>query len=423
MKRIFLTAVVAMFAFAANAQVTFDYLKAADDYYKKGNYISAAEYYEKYLGKKGGFRQDAYDPYTVQSLSKEQRTAVSNKQQAIYNLAESYRLLNYYVKAEPYQQQATSFDKTKYPLSKYKYGKTLRALEKFSEADSAFTSFLADYTTEDDYSKDAKRELANLKFRETQLAKSDLKLYTVNKAGDGLNSDGGSYAPVWMNNNTLLFTSTRGDSAAAKNKVHTNRVYQASYNNGVMGDISKVGIAEPANMHQGVVSITPNGNTIFVTRWMMTPDGKKTAAIYSSNKTSGAWSEPTKLDSVINATGYNAQEPFVMPDGKNMIFSSNREGGLGGFDLWSAPLDANGNAGTPVNLGATINTANDERGPYYHALSNSLVFSSNGRVGMGGFDFYQSKGSLGSWGAVENLGYPLNSSKDDIYFVSKGKAF
>jgi len=152
----------------------------------------------------------------------------------------------------------------------------------------------------------------------------------------------------------------------------------------------------------------------------MTKEGKKTASLYQTTKTeAGAWSEPTALEA-INAVGGNNQQPFVTADGQYLLFSSDRAGGQGGFDIWYAPI-GEGKVGEPVNMGTAINTPADEQAPYYHAASQTLVFSSNGRVGMGGFDLYQTKGSINTnWSAVKNLGYPVNSEKDDIYFASKG---
>jgi outer membrane protein OmpA-like peptidoglycan-associated protein len=111
-----------------------------------------------------------------------------------------------------------------------------------------------------------------------------------------------------------------------------------------------------------------------------------------------------------------------MADGKTLLFSSDKPGGSGGFDLWYATLDGDGKPEKAVNLGASINTINDEQAPYYHAASGTLVFSCNGRIGMGGFDFFYSKGMPDAWATPENFGYPVNSIKDDIYFASRGSA-
>jgi outer membrane protein OmpA-like peptidoglycan-associated protein len=111
-----------------------------------------------------------------------------------------------------------------------------------------------------------------------------------------------------------------------------------------------------------------------------------------------------------------------MPDGKHILFSSDRPGGAGGFDLWMADLDANGNPTNITNMGSGVNTMYDEQAPSYHAASNTFVFSSNGRVGMGGFDFYYSKGPINSLSEPKNFGHPVNSVKDDLYFTSRGSA-
>ena len=119
--------------------------------------------------------------------------------------------------------------------------------------------------------------------------------------------------------------------------------------------------------------------------------------------------------------GANTQQPSITPDGKYLIFSSDRSGGEGGFDLWYTEL-SDGKTGSAINMGNTINTPYDEQAAFYHEPSQSLIFSSNGRIGMGGFDFFQSKGTMGNWKMPENLGYPVNSVKDDIYFTSRGTA-
>lgn len=422
MRKLLFISFISFFSLASSAQVIYDYLKAADAYFDKGDYNSAAIYYEKYLGTgKTKIKGEEYDPYTVKALTKQQKIAVSNKQQAIFKLAESYRHLNFHVKAEPYYAQAAKFDSSLFPLANYWHGKSLRALEKYADAEIAFNKYISINAAGGKYVEDAKREIKNLQFIQQQLAKKDLDLYKANKTAV-VNGEGANYAPVKVNANTIWFTSTRSDSGAAKNNVHNNKVYVASYSDGVLNTVKKANL--PAtNQHQGVVSVTPDGNTVFLTRWTIAA-GKKIATLYASKKSGDNWSEPTLLDNSVNVDGASVQQPFVMPDGKQLLYASDRKDGLGGFDIWCVDLDATGNPvnGTSKNLGAPINTSYDEQAPYYHVQSGSLVFSSNGNVGMGGYDFFQSKGTLGNWSTPENLGYPLNSVKDDLYFTSNGNA-
>lgn len=418
MKKLLLILLVAGSVKTASSQFVYDYLKAADNYFLKEDYSSAANYYEKYFEENPALTEDEFNPYKPQNSAVKRTAEPQNKEQSMYRLAESYRMLNYPAKAAPYYKKVMDMAKKQYPLAQYYYGTQLRALAKYPEAEQELTGFLSTYKTNDEYKKNAGREIENLKYIQQQLQKKDLKYYTIKKAPGELNTTGASYAPTWLNSNTLLFTSTRPLDSAAKHK-YSNRVFQAVYTGGVVSNITKADLSQDKDIHQGVVTVTPDGNTMFLTRWSV-EGNKKESAIYTSKRNGDKWSDPDKLNG-INADGANTQQPFVTADGKYLMFSSNRAGGQGGYDLYYAPLE-NGNPGTPLNMGTVINTEYDEQAPFYHEASKSLIFSTNGRVGMGGYDFFQSKGTIGNWATPVNLGYPVNSVKEDMYFVSRGSA-
>ena len=418
MKKYFVTASAALALTIVQAQFAYDYQRAANDYYAKGDYHSATVYYEKYLADGKGKGGPTYDPYTIQNMSKQEKAVMISKQQSVYNLAESYRLLNFHVKAEPHYKEAIGFDKTAFPLAKFRYATTLRALQKFEDAEKYFKEFLAEYTSDDTYRETAQREVNNIDFIKAQLNRGDISLFTVKKAVPPINTTGASYAPVLMNN-TFLFTSTRPDSNAVKNNIYINRIYSGDVKGTEVENIDRLAIPQANDIHQGAVSFSANGNIIYLTRWTISGNQKKTA-IYSSRKNGKGWDEPVKLEEIINTPGANTQQPFVA--GNILYYASDKSGSLGGFDLWYATLDASGTPSNPQNLGSAINTKYDEQAPYYHTVSGTLVFSTNGRVGMGGYDFFSSKGSAGSWSEPVNLGHPVNSVKDDIYFTSKGAA-
>lgn len=419
MNKLFITGTLVLAMASAKAQFVFDYLKAADNYYKQADYYSASQYYEKYLGLNGAKNQDGYNPYAI-AIKDPKSKKPEGRQPALYHLAESYRQLNYPVKAAAYYKQVIAMDSTRYPLARYHYAVSLRTLQQYGEAEKQFNYFLDEYKSEDSYTSATRKEVLNLRFIQSQLVKKDLKRYSVHKMGAPLNTQGASYAPVWVADNILLYTSTKPDSAAAKNQFFANRIYQAVYTDSVNLSVSLSDLPQTAG-HQGAVSFMPDGNGVFFTRWTI-KDGKKMSAIYSSHKGSKGWSAPILIDSMVNAPAYNAQQPFVMEGGKYLLYSSDKPGGFGGFDIWKAELDSNGAVVSTTNLGETINTADDEQAPYYHAATGTLVFSTNGRIGMGGFDFFYSKDNAGAWSTPVNFGYPVNSVKDDIYFVSRGGA-
>lgn len=417
MKKIFFTAALLGAVLAGKAQFAYNYLKAADYYFRNADYNSAAQYYEKYLaGNRSIVSNAVYKPYNTQQVASTKQLPVSSEHQAIYKLAESYRLLHDYSKAVPWYAEAMEFEKSAYPLAPYYYAVSLRALSRYELAEKAFSYFLDTYQTEDKYRDDAKRELQNLHFIIVQLARPDLSQYTIEKGNSTLNPEGANYAPVWLGDTLLLFTSTRPDNSAAKNHVFTNRVYGAKFSGTVPDSISRLSLPQPKNEEQGVISITPDGNTLFLTRWVK----NKKAAIYSSHKNGDNWSDPVLLDSTVNVAGFSAQQPFVTADGKRLLYASDRPGGEGGLDIWEAQLNGDGTPFFTKNLGPVVNTASNEQAPYHHAASGLLVFSTDGRVGMGGYDFFYSKDSAGGYTTPVNFGYPVNSVKDDIYFTSKG---
>jgi outer membrane protein OmpA-like peptidoglycan-associated protein len=418
MKKITLIFAVLLSIGSLRAQYVYEYLKAADSYFEKGDHASAAVYYEKYFasGESGNTKQ--FSPYIPQSASSKKTASENENLEATYRMAESYRMLNFPAKAEPNYRKVMS-DRSRFPLAEYYYAMMLRALQKYPEAEQHFRNFLAGHKTGDNFRREAERELKNLDFIKAQLARTDTRYYTLSKATQ-LNSTGASYAPAWKGS-TLLFTSTRPLDSTSKENKYVNRLYEAAFSEGIVSGINLSSIKQENDVHQAIAGVTPDGNTIYLTRWKNKSKEDREVEIYTSSWSGSGWSEPKKIDGDLNVDGADVMEPFITSDGKYLIYSSNRAGGKGGYDLWYAEL-VNGKPGTSKNMGATINTSYDERAPFYHAASQTLVFSSNGRIGMGGYDFFQSRGSIGSWAEPMNLGHPVNSVRDDIYFTSRGGA-
>ncbi|RXK86534.1 OmpA family protein [Filimonas effusa] len=391
------------------AQYVANYKKAADDYYAKGDFNSAATYYEKYIGLhpsvKGG-----YEPYIIQKQAAAVKKGAGSME-IRYRLAESYRNLTYYANAEKAYQQIVEEAPAQYPLARYWYAVCLRANGKYAEAKQQQQQFLSSYNGEEAYKKLAKQEIENCGFIEQSLAAAD-KHTTIQKYDSAVNKEGASYAAAWVDGNTLAYTSTRG--------TYTNQLYTAPVANNVIGAAAVLQFPGTNFDQQGVATFSADGKRIYFTAWEVAADGKKTSVLYSSEKRGNTWSKPALLNVTINAKGYSARQPQVTADGAYLLFASDMPGGNGKFDIWYAPLDAKGVAGKAVNAGSQVNTAEDEQAPFYHQASETLVFAANGRTGMGGFDLFASKGKIGgSWEAPVNLGAPVNSVKDDIYFTNQ----
>ncbi|MBC7885459.1 MAG: hypothetical protein H7X99_08280, partial [Saprospiraceae bacterium] len=143
--------------------------------------------------------------------------------------------------------------------------------------------------------------------------------------------------------------------------------------------------------------------------------------IYSSTMDeSGTLSNEIRLPDPINIPGSTSTHPHISKDkstGKDILyFVSDRQGGLGGLDIWYTIIDPKFGFSEPVNL-KEINTAFNEITPFYNILTDFLIFSSDGREGLGGYDFYKSGKINDAFGSVVGLGVPYNSSYNDIYYA------
>lgn len=166
------------------------------------------------------------------------------------------------------------------------------------------------------------------------------------------------------------------------------------------------------------LSLSADGTQMLLYRndWM---DGGvldfKQGTIYISQKKGSKWGPVTKISSTINSASWESHA-CISPDGSRIYFTSERKGGLGGLDIWYSDRKGKGWADA-VNLGATINTPYDEETPFILADGKTLFFSSEGHFNMGGFDIFSAKMlDNGSWSEPVNVGYPINTTKDDLFY-------
>jgi hypothetical protein len=158
-------------------------------------------------------------------------------------------------------------------------------------------------------------------------------------------------------------------------------------------------------------SISSDGKTIYLYR-SEDYDG----IIYSSSFENGSWSPIVKLNDNIN-TKYWESHATISHDNKKLYFTSNRKGGYNGLDIYVSQRDSTGDWGPAVNLGPTINTPYNEETPFLSKDDKTLFFSSRGHFNIGGYDiFYSTLLDNGEWSVPLNVGYPLNSTDDDVFF-------
>ncbi len=138
--------------------------------------------------------------------------------------------------------------------------------------------------------------------------------------------------------------------------------------------------------------------------------------IYTTRFENGKWSPLVKLNDNIN-TKFWESHATISHDNKKLYFTSNRKGTYGGLDIYVSNRDSIGNWGPATNLGPVINTPYNEETPFMSNDDKTLFFSSRGHFNMGGYDiFYSTLLDNGEWSVPLNVGYPLNSTDDDVFF-------
>ncbi|MBL7105103.1 MAG: OmpA family protein [Bacteroidales bacterium] len=179
----------------------------------------------------------------------------------------------------------------------------------------------------------------------------------------------------------------------------------------------------PFNRHdnEGGATLTIDNRLLFYTLCKYTKDMRyyNCDICYSEFK-NGVWTEIQSVGNNVNLSNAWDSQPSITSDGKTLYFVSDREGGYGGYDIYRTHKDNKDEWSIPVNLGTVINTRGNEKSPFIHTDSQTLYFSSDGLMGLGGYDIFYSKfKENGSWSEPENIGYPINSYDDDVgFFVS-----
>jgi OOP family OmpA-OmpF porin len=383
---------------------------SADQAYHNKNYYEAAYYYKKAAERMNLASTELKVPFqpvankVVKDVKPEETNYIS------YQLAESYRGYENYLEAEGWYFKVINANaESKYPLARFWYGVCLRANQHFEESVQQLTQFKNAYHGDGNYIATANKEIANCRFAIDQY-KYPILMDVVKMKGEW-NSDGSNYAIAKRDAN-YWFTSSR---FIKDDKKHLNRIYHIAAAGGKPEMVVFKNDDSKKEVEFGTPAFSPNGARLYLTRWYK--DGNKTVhAIYSSDLNGSEWTTPKKLNANVNLEGFNAIQPFITADGKHLYFVSDKPGGQGGDDIWVCDLNVMGEPTNSTNLGAAINTPQDEQSPFYDEANKRLVFSSKGYTGLGGFDFFESAGNIGYWGKPRNMGYPINSAKDDLYF-------
>ena len=236
--------------------------------------------------------------------------------------------------------------------------------------------------------------------------------------GSNINSEYPDYAPTITEDETqLVFTTRRPEenlnaNVAVDHEYYEDIFYSQRVNN-EWQPAQNIGSPLNTNYHNASVNLSPDGTEMILYHDSNGGD----LFISTRNQQTKAWSAPVPMLGI--NTQYVENSATISEDDKHIFFTSNRPGGYGGTDIYSCELGKNGQWINLKNLGPKVNTDMDEDGVFISASSKHLYYSSNGLAGMGDLDIYRSTydSLTASWSDPINLGFPINSVENDVYFV------
>ena len=358
---------------------------------------------------------------------------VSDPENCNYNYRKGYVLMfsrDAYSEAIPYLEKASKNVRQNFDVYKakeksasvdaiYYLGVCYHYLGKTDKATAQFNDFKEKSNKDSEFIKYADLRITQCKVG-NNLNTNKILGVSVKNLGENINSSRPEYSGVVsLDGSALYFTARRpwgGDTSDIyfdrKDYQFLEDIYVSKIDrNGQFNKPERLGFCNPGN-NEATISVVPEENKIY-TFSGETGNGD----IYYSDLNGKRLSIPKLFE----VAGVNTEfwEPhfIISPDGKSMYVVSNREGGLGGRDIYELTKLSNGEWSAPVNMGPGINSEFEEDSPFVSADGKHFFFASNGPKSMGGFDImYSKKESNGTWSESKNIGSPLNSYYDDMYY-------
>ena len=251
-----------------------------------------------------------------------------------------------------------------------------------------------------------------------KLLKHPVPFKSVN-LGENINSEDDEYWPsITVDGKTLIFTRLVGSKAVSgqRHSLAQEDFYTSQLVNNVWQPCEPLTSINTI-YNEGAQSISTDGKLLFFTACTRN-DGRGSCDIYFSRNKAGVWSIPQNAGEPVNSPAWESQ-PSISANGEILYFVSNRPGGKGGMDIWKCNLKGFSEWGmpiwgNPVNLGDSINTPGNEMSPFIHSDGKTLYFASDYWPGLGGYDIFYSRLKNDSvWSRPQNIGYPINSFKDE----------
>lgn len=384
---------ILIFSLSGQSQTFKSFVKSAEASMLDKDYYSALEYYQTAA------------------------TIKPNDVDIQYKVAESARLFHAYKLAEEqYKLITDGADADKYPDARFWLGQMQIMQGKYEDAKTNINQYLGKRSADAAMTEMAHNCLSVCDFATSDKVPSEENCNLI-KLDETVNSQWNDFAPSIVDGK-LLFTSVKFEVPADKRNPPRNYAgilertgESLSKRISIPGANKTLNFANP--------TVTKDRSKVYFNICEYLNSSELRCDLYVSNYGDTAWSSPEKLPEPINAAGFTTTQPSLtynpVTNTQRMFFVSDRTGGKGNKDIWYVDIDANNNFGTPVNL-VGLNTKEDEITPFYQAESKMFYFASDGYPGLGGYDVFSSKWSDAGFTTPHNLGTPVNSSKNDLYY-------
>lgn len=354
----------------------------------------------------------------LDALDKLEEDDLARRHMATFMLAECYRMMNDYGKAEIYYHELVNagFGDTNPVI----YLRWAEVCQTKGETDQA-REYYKKYQKEDPRSQPAKLGIRSCDWISANQGRK--ARVTVTPVGS-LNSSFDDFAPAPRSKDfdQLILTSNRTGTVGKHTDEWWGTPFSDLFVSTLSGDswsapqpLEKEGIIN-TEIHEGTAAFGGDPGVMYFTRCQRWDEKKRFCSVMVTTQTEDSWSSP---ETVFADTNANYGQPALSADGLTILFSSNIKDGKGGKDLYMATRNSkNEPFGAQENLGDAVNTAGNDMFPFLYN-DTVLYFASDGREGYGGFDIYKSVRRGKNWSKPENLLAPINSGYDDFGFVLK----
>lgn len=346
----------------------------------------------------------------------------------IYNVARTHdRLRDYAQSEEWFKKLVDEGGATKYPLARYMYADAMKLNGNYDGAITEFEKFKTEYA--DDQPKAAYyKEMATIAVDGAKWTKSHVEANEetlIENMGTSINSASTEGSAFPIGREKIIFTALRTDSILFVEKVDVEdtkfaKIYTSDASDKAWSKAApyEKEITQKEGFHVAQPTFNTDMSKFYFVRATLTGNSLENSRIYVADYNDGKLGEAKLLE--LNSSQFSNRNPAVaMWDGKEyLLFSSNMEGGKGGFDIWYAEINEDGTTKAPLNM-SSINTIGEEITPFFDERDNMFYFSSTGHPGMGGYDVFVSERNTnnGEMTTPENMGMGFNTRVDDFGFI------